>query len=201
MKNNNLFEHAILNKLARTNSLFAIRLYIVISIGVLIYGIIEFHSGVIQELFFLLLGLLIFTFIEYIFHRAIYHSGKDYLDEKNWQYKIHGVHHLHPKEKDLLAMPVPLAIFISSVLFILFSILFKNLVYFIFPGFLLGYSLYLFIHYKIHTSRPPKNVFKYLWKHHHIHHHLHDNKAFGLSSPLWDIIFGTMPPKRLQKNK
>ncbi|MEX2379667.1 MAG: sterol desaturase family protein, partial [Vicingaceae bacterium] len=43
---------------------------------------------------------------------------------------------------------------------------------------------------------PPKNFLKQLWIHHSIHHYQEDDKAFGVSSPLWDYVFGTMPSKK-----
>ena len=41
-----------------------------------------------------------------------------------------------------------------------------------------------------------------LWqkmKHHHILHHYHDpEKGYGVSSPLWDHVFGTVDPAEEQ---
>ncbi len=143
------------------------------------------------------LGLLFFTFIEYIVHRYLYHSGEDYKDEKNWQYKIHGIHHAIPREKHYLAMPLILALVVAGILFGLLYLGLGNYIYFFFPGFLSGYAIYLYIHYTIHTKTPPKNSkLKYLWTHHNIHHYKDDDKAYGVSSPLWDYIFGTMPKKQ-----
>ena len=201
MSNYKLFKNSVLNKLTSTDSMFVIRIYLIISFGIYVYGLIKMQSEVIWSLFFLVLGLLLFTFIEYVMHRFLYHSGENYLNKKNWQFKIHGVHHAHPKDKDILAMPLPLALLLSTVFFFLFYLVVRDNVYFFFPGFLLGYTSYLFVHYKIHTRKPPKNVFKYLWIHHHRHHHLHDDKAFGVSSPLWDFIFNTMPSKKPHKTK
>lgn len=193
MNTQKLFNNSVLNKLTSTDSIFVIRIYLVICVGICVYGFIKMQSGVFWNLFYLIIGLLLFTLLEYIMHRFLYHSGENYLDDKNWQYKIHGVHHSYPKDKDRLAMPLPLALLLSIGFFFLFYIVVGNYVYFFFPGFLLGYTTYLFIHYKIHTRKPPKNVFKNLWIHHLRHHHLHDDKAFGVSSPLWDYIFNTMP--------
>ena len=201
MSKYHLFKNSVLNKLTSTDSIFVIRIYLVISTGICTYGFIKMPSGVLWNLFYLIMGLLLFTLIEYVMHRFLYHSGENYMDEKNWQYKIHGVHHNYPKDKDILAMPFPMALLLSSVFFTLFYFTVGNYVYFFFPGFLLGYTSYLFIHYKIHTRKPPNNIFKYLWIHHHRHHHLHDDKAFGVSSPLWDVIFNTMPSKKRQTSK
>jgi sterol desaturase/sphingolipid hydroxylase (fatty acid hydroxylase superfamily) len=193
MKTQDLFKHPFLNKLTRTNSILVIRIYTLISASVFSYGVFSVDISLFRAILCLVLGLLLFTLVEYLIHRFVYHSGEDYLDDKNWQYKAHGVHHSFPREKDLLAMPLPLALVASGILFLLFYALMSSLVFFFFPGFLLGYAGYLFIHYKVHTRKPPKNLLRYLWIHHHIHHHIQDDKAFGVSSPLWDFVFGTMP--------
>ena len=65
-----------------------------------------------------------------------------------------------------------------------------------FPDLLPVIPLYLAIHYIVHAYQPPKNVLKALWINHGIHHYKDDEHAYGVSSPLWDILLGTMPTKR-----
>ena len=74
-----------------------------------------------------------------------------------------------------------------------------NYAFAFFPGFVVGYLGYVFTHFAIHKFRKPKNFLGYVWDHHNLHHFKHDDKAFGVSSPLWDYVFGTMPPKRSAK--
>jgi sterol desaturase/sphingolipid hydroxylase (fatty acid hydroxylase superfamily) len=84
----------------------------------------------------------------------------------------------------------------------LFTIPFFGLYYLVFgksgaffsSGFLMGYYLYSLMHYSIHRYKAPKFL-RPLWEHHHRHHHLSEDKAFGVSSTLWDHVFNTMPPK------
>ena len=201
MSEKRLYQNAFLERLAQTKPLFAIRLYIFIAVAIYTYGFLMIKAVLLQKLIFFLLGILFYTLIEYIFHRFLYHSGEDYKDAKNWQYKIHGIHHVLPKDERLLAMPIPLAILLGSVLFLLVYLLMGTKAWFFFPGLFLGYAIYLLIHYNVHANKPPNNFLKYLWKHHLIHHYTHEDKAFGVSSPLWDIIFRTMPPKRERKGK
>jgi len=182
-------------KAPKTNSMAAISTYVVIAIIIFTYGIFAIEKPFLLKLGFLVAGTLLFTLMEYVFHRFVYHSGEDYMAEDNWQYKVHGVHHDHPTDKDLLAMPIPLAILLSAVFFGLFWLLMKENSFFFWPGFFTGYAAYLYVHYIVHTRKPPQNAFKILWTHHHLHHYVYDNKAYGVSSPLWDVIFGTMPPK------
>ena len=182
-------------KAPKTNSMAAISTYVALAIAVFVYGMIGIDQPFLEKIGLLLAGTLLFTFMEYIFHRFVYHSGEDYMAEENWQYKVHGVHHDHPTDKDLLAMPIPLAILLSAIFFGIFWLIMGPSTFFFWPGFFIGYASYLYVHYIVHTRKPPQNSLKILWTHHHLHHYVYDDKAYGVSSPLWDVIFGTMPPK------
>ena len=114
MNESKVFKNPILEKLSRTNSYAAISVYLVISLGIAGYGFSSIDQSITYGIVYLVLGLLAFTLVEYVVHRFLYHSGEDYKNEVNWQYKVHGVHHMFPKEKDLLAMPIPLALLLSA---------------------------------------------------------------------------------------
>ncbi len=182
-------------KAPKTNSMAAISTYVVISAVIFIYGLLYIDTSFLYKIGYFALGLVFFTFLEYFFHRFVYHSGEDYMAEENWQYKVHGVHHDHPKDKDLLAMPIPLAILLGAIFFGLYWLILGVNTFFFWPGFFVGYAAYLYVHYIVHTRKPPKNALRILWDHHNLHHYVYDDKAYGVSSPLWDYIFGTMPPK------
>ena len=90
----------------------------------------------------------------------------------------------------------PLVIILASFMFLgLFSLFMGDFTYGFTPGFLLGYASYLSVHYIVHGFKPPKNFFKALWINHSIHHYKDPDAAFGVSSPLWDYVFQTMPKK------
>ena len=90
------------HKFIKTNSLVAITIYFIISSIFLTYGIITSSTSFLLSVSVVFTGIFFFTFIEYIFHRFVYHSGKDYMDEKNWQFKVHGIHHAFPKNKNIV---------------------------------------------------------------------------------------------------
>ncbi len=90
--------------------------------------------------------------------------------------------------------PVP-GTLIAFVLF-LFWYLFFGLNSLAFTGGISnGYLLYSYIHYTVHTN-PSNRLFSGLWRHHAKHHYKYPHTAYGVSSPFWDIVFGTMPPRR-----
>ena len=197
LKPDKLFNSPFLERMTHTNSFVVIG--VLSSLGLLLfgYGIWLYHMALLQSFLLFIFGLFVFTFVEYALHRFVYHSGPDYKNPENWQYIIHGVHHVYHKDKDRLAMPLPLALLLSLGFYGIFYMIMGIKAIVFFPGFIIGYSTYLYIHYMIHAIKPPKNVFRYLW-HHHLKHHVdkYENTAFGVSSPLWDIVFGTMPDKK-----
>lgn len=184
-----------LSKIRKTNAKIAVSLYVLVAAFVFLYGAQTTIVSSSLQPFLFVVGLILFTLIEYLTHRFVYHSGPDYKDEKNWQFKVHGVHHQFPNDIGLLALPIILALLLGALFFGLFYLIVGQWAFFLWPGFFLGYGSYLTVHYLVHSRKPPKNILGYLWRHHHLHHHVYEEKAFGVSSPLWDYIFGTMPPK------
>ncbi|MFZ6009000.1 MAG: sterol desaturase family protein, partial [Bacteroidota bacterium] len=151
-------------------------------------------AGVTIGMFFL--GALAFTWVEYMVHRHIFHMSTYTKLRAKFQYTVHGVHHEFPKDKDRLAMPPLLSVTIATVLLLLFRLVMGDFVFSFLPGFLVGYAYYLSVHYMVHVYQPPNNIFKTLWINHSVHHYKHGEYVFGVSSPLWDYIYGTMKEKK-----
>lgn len=74
-----------------------------------------------------------------------------------------------------------------------------NVCFGFFPGFLLGYLLYASMHYAKHAWEPPFRFMQPLWRNHHLHHYRNEELGFGVSSTVWDRIFGTMFDLRKEK--
>ncbi len=106
---------------------------------------------------------------------------------------MHGVHHDHPRDKKRLALPPVVSVVLATLFMGLFRLVLGPSGIAFGGGFMTGYATYLMVHYAVHTMNPPKNLFGVLWRHHNLHHYVGDEGAFGVSSPLWDHVFGTMP--------
>lgn len=187
-----LFENPILESLTKTNALFVITTLALISLSILVFGIIKIKLSILGYIVLFLSGTFVYTLAEYLIHRFIYHL-EEYKNPKKWIFKIHGMHHTTPRDKQRLVLPLPVSIPLAGLFMFIFWLIIGNYVFLFFPGFLMGYSYYLSLHYFIHTTKPPKNFFRYLWKHHLLHHYKNETVAFGLTFPLWDVVFGTMP--------
>lgn len=188
-----LFENNFFERLTRTHIAVPLLFFSAISAGLMIYGFQHSYITTLNAIVIFVAGLLGFTLIEYLMHRFLFHLPPRTQKMIKFAYTIHGVHHDYPKDKDRLAMPVPLSATLSIGFFFFFEFLMGNLVFAFLPGFLIGYASYLWVHYMVHAFKPPKNFLRRLWVNHGIHHYKNPEKAFGVSSPLWDMIFGTMP--------
>jgi 4-hydroxysphinganine ceramide fatty acyl 2-hydroxylase len=142
-----------------------------------------------------ILGLLTWTLIEYLLHRFIFHID-DYLPfMKRFHYMVHGVHHENPRDHERLFMPPLPGSIIAFIIFSFWYIFLGEKTFAFMAGISNGYLIYSYIHFSVHT-KPVYHPLRKLWKNHALHHFKYNDKAYGVSSPLWDIIFGTIPPKK-----
>lgn len=190
-----LFENPLLEKLTHTHISLPLIIFGGIAAVLIYYGIFEKGFEVPFMLLLFLAGLFFFTLVEYLMHRYLYHIPATTEKRKKISYTMHGVHHDYPKDKSRLAMPPVLSLLIATILFVLYRAVLGDLVFGFLAGFLVGYAGYLAIHYSVHAFKVPNNFLKTLWYHHSIHHYREPDRAFGVSSPLWDHIFRTMPRK------
>jgi sterol desaturase/sphingolipid hydroxylase (fatty acid hydroxylase superfamily) len=191
----NLFENPLLEKLTRSHFSIPLSILAVISTYLAYLAIGKFDIDLTLFAVLFVLGFFSWTLGEYFIHRFVFHMD----DDKKWKrlitYTFHGIHHEYPKDKDRIVMPPAGAILISSLIFGAFWLIMQNYAFAFVPGFLIGYLAYAFVHYAIHAYQPPKNFLKWLWIYHSIHHYKHPDKYFGVSSPIWDYVFNTVPKK------
>lgn len=190
-----MFENPVLERLSRTHISIPITLFLGISSVSLYYALTTTDISLLLGFLVMLLGLFIFTFVEYVMHKHIFHMEPDNVVKDKLQYSVHGVHHDYPRDKDRLAMPPVISALYTMIFYFLFTFIMGDFALYFLPGFLIGYAAYLGVHYAVHAYQPPKNFLKILWINHAVHHYKDPDAAFGVSSPLWDYILGTMPKK------
>jgi|SRR5450432_104289 len=130
-----------------------------------------------------LLGLFLFSFIEYCFHRWLFHGPSQIVEQG------HRKHHEQPEGYDALPFFVPPLTLL--VLVCLFSLIAPASFAFLLSGSLAaGYAAYGLSHAAIHTMRFRHPLSKRWAAIHHIHHY-HPDTNFGVTTPLWDVLLGT----------
>jgi dihydroceramide fatty acyl 2-hydroxylase len=141
-------------------------------------------------------GLFVWTFAEYVLHRWIFHWTNDAAWGKRVHFLLHGVHHECPNDKDRLVMPLPTSIPLAIVFYTLFYLTMgKTIGEPFFAGFAIGYLFYDGTHYFVHHFVPRSRWGKLLRRHHLTHHFADHEGGYGVSTPLWDHIFRTLPQK------
>lgn len=198
--NAEIFKSKFLERLTKTNLTTSIVVY-----GLTVLGLIYVSVFVKNTPVNLFLGLFFFAFFfwtlaEYLLHRYLFHWITDNKYVKRFHFIMHGAHHLYPNDTDRLLMPPVPGLLMGAVLFGFFYIIFSIIGYPVytwgfFAGFFLGYLLYSFVHRATHVMKTPK-TFGFIWHHHALHHYKYPDKCFGVSSPIWDYVFRTMPPKK-----
>jgi sterol desaturase/sphingolipid hydroxylase (fatty acid hydroxylase superfamily) len=186
-----MFETPLIERFSRVHPAAPFVFYLPI-LGYL--GFRAFQLGIAAAPFvtLLLLGALLWTLAEYLLHRWVFH----YVGPSAWQRRmhfiIHGVHHDYPQDATRLVMPLGASIPMGVVFFTLFRLT-MGPVYGapFFIGFGLGYLAYDGLHFAVHHFRMSSRAGKWLKRYHMIHHHTGVDARYGVSSPLWDYVFGT----------
>ncbi len=191
-----LFKNPVLERMTHTHFAIPVSIFLLTAGISLYYGLTRSLLTGVAAFGLFLGGLLLFTLAEYLMHRFVYHLPPSTPARARFQYTMHGVHHEYPKDKSRLAMPPILTVFVASLLFFIFRFTLGNAAFGVLAGFVFGYAGYLFVHYVLHLYAPPKSALKWLWHHHAMHHYAQEGAAFGVSTTLWDHVFGTMPRRR-----
>jgi dihydroceramide fatty acyl 2-hydroxylase len=126
------------------------------------------------------IGLFLWTLSEYLLHRFVFHFPPKTPRMERITFLFHGVHHAQPQCKTRLVMPP-----------VIFGL--PQWVGPTFAGFLVGYLIYDLMHYATHHFPMRSGYLKYIKRYHMQHHYKTPNARFGVSSPLWDMVFKTMP--------
>ncbi|HYH13762.1 MAG TPA: sterol desaturase family protein [Flavisolibacter sp.] len=187
-----LFQNPVLEMLTKTHPLVIWGMYMPVIIGFTIYTANQFGFTFAKIALLFIAGGLFWTFFEYIMHRWVFHMVAESPRATRIVYVMHGNHHHYPRDRERLFMPPVPSLIIASALFGLMFLIMGNNVFVFFPGFMLGYLMYGTMHYAIHAWNPPFKWMKPLWRNHHLHHYKDEGKGFGVSSTIWDHVFGTM---------
>lgn len=156
---------------------------VAVSLALLYAGMRRIDVHPLMALLTIFLGLILFSFLEYCFHRWLFH-GPVHLMEQG-----HRRHHQEPEGYDSLPFFLPplsmlgLAAILSMIAPVTFAFLLVG-------GLAAGYAAYGLSHTLIHNIRFQYSLPRRWAAAHHIHH-CHPDRNFGVTTPLWDILLRT----------
>lgn len=191
-----MFESDFMEALSKVHPAVPVVIYVPVISFFFYISIADFSIPGLNIFYLIVLGIIVWTFTEYILHRFIFHYEPHSKFGEKIHFIFHGVHHDYPNDSKRLVMPPSVSIPLAVLFYVIFqTILGGKLVAPFFIGFLLGYLAYDMTHYAVHHFRI-HNRFLLALKKHHMKHHFQDaTKGFGVSSPAWDKIIGTDFPK------
>lgn len=131
------------------------------------------------------IGLVGWTLIEYFLHRAIFHH-LPFLSQ------LHERHHKNPQE--LIGTPTWVSVLagLIGVASPSWAILGFDLATAATAGMATGYLWYIFVHYATHHWQPRHGSYFYRARLRHAgHHYVSDRGNFGVTTGVWDLVFGT----------
>jgi len=140
-------------------------------------------------------GMLLWTLLEYLLHRWLFHYTPKSDTMKAFFFLTHGYHHEFPDDPMRLVAPPlmywGLASFFAALFFLAFGKVWWGPMY---AGMMGGYLFYDSVHFYVHHARPTSGIGKFLRSYHLLHHFDDHDTRYGISTPLWDFVFRTYRP-------
>lgn len=145
-------------------------------------------------------GVLFWTFTEYTLHRFYFHMEPSNPVKQFLYFYSHGIHHAYPDDYYRLLMVPSISIPLAVGFYALFAaVLPAAWVGSSFAGLLLGYLAYDYVHFATHHVNPPRSkwlapiaaIMKGQRRRHMKHHYEEHDTGYGVSTVLWDVVFGT----------
>eukprot|EP01006_Ploeotia_vitrea_P028581 TRINITY_DN61259_c0_g1_i1.p1 TRINITY_DN61259_c0_g1~~TRINITY_DN61259_c0_g1_i1.p1 ORF type:complete len:326 (+),score=-0.13 TRINITY_DN61259_c0_g1_i1:28-1005(+) len=187
-----LFESDVLEWTSKCAWWVPLTVWVPILLGFALYLMQVAQQPFVRMLPLVAIGFVCWLLFEYVLHKYVFHLHTSTPKWNIFHFLAHGLHHVTPADNlRLVFPPIPAAILASPVIGVglLFG-LSDGLSLLV--GFGLGYLSYDMTHYHLHHT-VPKSAFFRAQKSRHMHHHYKNpNCNFGISNPLFDIVFKTL---------
>jgi dihydroceramide fatty acyl 2-hydroxylase len=138
-------------------------------------------------------GFLSWGLIEYGLHRFIFHYDARSRVGRRLLYQAHLAHHENPKASTgnfaSLCLTAPIAAAYWLVAWVATGS--WPAASYLFIGMAVGYLYYQWLHFQCHHGTSRLRLLRYLRNYHLLHHYKTPGLRFGVTSPLFDLVFGT----------
>jgi sterol desaturase/sphingolipid hydroxylase (fatty acid hydroxylase superfamily) len=143
-----------------------------------------------------LLGLVLWTLVEYVMHRFIFHLKLRSELGQRLIFLTHGNHHVDPADGYRNIMPPIVSLWVMGSFWGFFVLLLGAAGSVLFLGFAIGYVIYDSVHYACHQFPMRGPVLRQLKRHHIRHHYAKREGNFAITAIFWDGVFGTHVPAK-----
>lgn len=139
-------------------------------------------------------GVLVWTGVEYMLHRFVFHFQTNVELLQRVIFIIHGNHHADPNDPLRNLMPPIISIPVGLGVWALSLWAFGPAGTWFMLGFLAGYVCYDLVHFACHQWPMKGRIARALKTHHMRHHHLHTSGNYAITGMMWDRILSTRIP-------
>jgi sterol desaturase/sphingolipid hydroxylase (fatty acid hydroxylase superfamily) len=192
-----MFENKFIDLFSRTHFLTVPILYVPATAILVAYSIVVKDVHWLATIGLVAGGFAWWTFVEYWLHRTLFHWTPKAKWGERFHFFLHGVNHSWPDDRYRLVMPPTVSLTLFWVFLAMNWLLFDRYGFAFHAGMTVGYMTYDLTHYYTHHGRAKAGRMRRL-RQHHMHHHFrkgHTGK-FGVSTTVWDRVFGTFEMKR-----
>jgi dihydroceramide fatty acyl 2-hydroxylase len=129
-------------------------------------------------------GLVLWTLIEYGIHRFAFHG-----------FLPHYQHHEDPKDTKYIVSPLWLSGGTSLALWVVMRVPAGSWARsgLTLAAIIAGYLTYEALHLRIHSNVAGGPLLRALRRRHYYHHFADERYCYGVTSPVWDRVFGSQP--------
>jgi sterol desaturase/sphingolipid hydroxylase (fatty acid hydroxylase superfamily) len=138
-------------------------------------------------------GLFLWTLIEYGLHRFAFHPERRDTTFREMLSASHLRHHADPRDPDKVLVRTPFALGVSALLYVPLYAMSGDLFMTagLMTGIWAGFLYYELVHYRVHCTSTNSGFIARQRRRHFHHHFAHPERCFGVTTPLWDVVFGT----------
>jgi dihydroceramide fatty acyl 2-hydroxylase len=129
-------------------------------------------------------GLFLWSLLEYGIHRFAFHG-----------FLPHYQHHEDPKDTEYIVSPLWLSGGTSLALWVVMRVPAGSWARsgLTVAAIIAGYLVYEAVHLRIHSNEPGGRLLRALRKRHYYHHFADERYCYGVTTPVWDRVFGSQP--------
>lgn len=168
----------------KTNYWLEVVFSISFCISLLSYAIYYYEFSVIEIAVSIVIGVVVWTFVEYSFHYWLFHKSSFRAFRRG-----HAKHHVNPKGYDAMPFFLPTLIF-CLIGYIINIIVPTHLAILITATIVAGYFYYGLMHFALHQVESENLLLRRMKAYHELHHQ-HPNRYFGVTTSFWDFVFRT----------
>jgi sterol desaturase/sphingolipid hydroxylase (fatty acid hydroxylase superfamily) len=186
-----MFESDLIEFFSHSHPLVPLLLYLPV-VGFMLYiSLCQRHLSIFAVAGLFVIGLFVWTWFEYIIHRYLFHYRSQGRWAQRLHFIVHGSHHDYPNDVSRISTPPSISIPIAVLLYVICTLILGRFAPPVFAGLGIGYVFYETIHYASHHFPMKGGVWRWLKQNHLQHHYQDDHSGYGVSSPLWDYVFGS----------